>query len=65
MTDKVCPRCGSWKVYLYTQGYYICCSDECRNGLLEIDELVVPEVAPGVRGKAAKLSHIIGLLSLR
>jgi hypothetical protein len=64
MPDKICPRCGSWNVSLYTQGYYICRSDVCRNGLLEEDELTVVEVAQGARERDEMSGQIKGLLSL-
>ncbi len=37
MSEKFCPRCGSWKVFLWTQGYYICTEGGCYKLLDEIE----------------------------
>ncbi len=66
MSDKICPRCGSCKVFPYMPGYYICPSAECGNHLLEETEITINVVEVSevtVQGNETT-DQIEGLLSL-
>ena len=40
-TEKLCPTCGSWKVFRFVNGYYIC--HGCKK-LLEMKDIVTKQI---------------------
>ncbi len=43
-TERICPHCGSWKVFPFTGEYYRCHSEKCNNRLIEQTELLIREM---------------------